>query len=138
MNIFKGRTEFKYRIWDLTARKMILPPSKFSSIVGPVWISMDGRRYIEGVFQRHIYMQYLGIFSSEGIYEEHEICEGDILGHGDNYPCVVQWNVEEAKFEAVEYGNEDGVRYHDMSCFNGKGIILGNVFESPDLAHHIN
>lgn len=133
MNIFKGRTEFKYRIWDLAAGKMILPPSPYSSSKGPVFLSMDGCHYINGVYQEHIYMQYLGILDTT----EEEICEGDILGDGDNYACVVQWNAEESKFEAVEYGNTDGVRYHDMTAYTCPWRILGNVFESPDLVEYV-
>ena len=33
-----------------------------------------------------------------------EIKEGDILGYGDNYPCVVFYNTFEAKFECLEFG----------------------------------
>ncbi len=65
-----------------------------------------------------------------------EIKEGDILGYGDNYPCVVLYNKYEAKFEAIEFGyKEEGSLYrvHDIISYTTKWKILGNVDENFSL-----
>lgn len=60
-----------------------------------------------------------------------EIKEGDILGYGDNYPCVVLYNKWEAKFEAIEFGYKEeggcGYRSHDILCYTTKWTILSNL-----------
>lgn len=60
-----------------------------------------------------------------------EIKEGDILGYGDNYPCIVLYNKHEAKFEAIEFGYKEDYGYlyrtHDLRYSTVKWKILGNV-----------
>lgn len=65
-----------------------------------------------------------------------EIKEGDILGYGDNYPCVVLYNKWEAKFEAIEFGyKDDGYLYrsHEIHSYTCKWKILGNVVDNFSL-----
>jgi len=60
-----------------------------------------------------------------------EIKEGDILGYGDNYPCVILYNKFEAKFDAIEFGymTDENYEYraHDMLCSTVEWEILGNI-----------
>jgi len=65
-----------------------------------------------------------------------EIKEGDILGYGDNYPCVVLYNKWEAKFEAIEFGYKDEgylYRIHDIRSYTEKWKILGNIDDDSSL-----
>ena len=60
-----------------------------------------------------------------------EIKEGDILGYGDNYPCVVLYNKFEATFDIIEFGYQSEENYlyraHDMLCSTVPWKILGNI-----------
>lgn len=60
-----------------------------------------------------------------------EIKEGDILGYGDNYPCIVLYNKFEAKFDTIEFGymTDEGYEYraHDMLTNTTPWEILGNI-----------
>ena len=65
-----------------------------------------------------------------------EIKEGDILGYGDNYPCVVVYNKWEAKFELIEFGYKDEgylFRHHEILSQTTKWEILGNIDDDPHL-----
>ena len=65
-----------------------------------------------------------------------EIKEGDILGYGDNYPCVVFYNTFEAKFECLEFGyKEEGYLYrcHDLDSYIVPWKILGNLKKNKKL-----
>lgn len=69
-----------------------------------------------------------------------EIKEGDILCCGDNYPCVVLYNIYEAKFEAIEFGyahQKRGYlfRAHDIQCYTRKWKVIGNIDDNPKLMH---
>lgn len=121
--------EYKYKVWNLDKKEMFFPPSPYESAVGPYFFTLDGRCYIEGYYQNLVTLQYLGIEDIDG----NEICEGDILGDGDNYPCLVIWDKEESRYAAVEYGNEDGVRIHNILAYTCKWKILGNIYTTPEL-----
>ncbi len=58
-----------------------------------------------------------------------EIKEGDILGYGDNYPCIVFYNPFEGKFEAIEFGNKDVGKFrpHELVSYTCKWKILSNI-----------
>lgn len=60
-----------------------------------------------------------------------EIREGDILGYGDNYECIVYYNPFEGGFEVVEFGytykNKRSFRVHDLLYQTVKWKILGNI-----------
>ena len=125
---FKPRSLFKYRVWDVTEEVMILPPKPWFSSYGPILFNMVGLCYIDGVLQRYINMQYLGILD----ITEEEICEGDILGYGEKYPSVVQWNENNTWFELVEYGYDYGSISHIVDSATPYKII-GNIYENPEL-----
>lgn len=77
------------------------------------------------------------------VYTEcgNEIKEGDILGYGDNYPCVVLYNKFEAKFEALEFGykTDEGYLYrnHELRGYTCKWKILGNITDNLSLIKDI-
>lgn len=65
-----------------------------------------------------------------------EIKEGDILGYGDNYPCLVVYNKWEAKFDAIEFGYKNEghpYRTHNIRSYTTKWTILGNLDDNPSL-----
>ena len=65
--------EIKFRVWD--GKKMILPPSPYSSQAGSNFFTLDGRCYIEGKLQDLVLMQFTGLLDRTG----NEIYEGDIV-----------------------------------------------------------
>jgi len=67
--------------------------------------------------------------------EKQPIYEGDILGYGDNYPCLVRYNPEECVFDAVEYGpkHEGYPRVHTLTAYTMPWKILGNLYQHRDL-----
>ena len=70
-----------------------------------------------------------------------KIKEGDILGYGDNYPCVVLYNTWEARFEAVEFGylKDDGYtfRANDIISQTVPWEILGNIDDNFKLLNEV-
>jgi hypothetical protein len=65
-----------------------------------------------------------------------DIREGDILGYGDNYPCVVMYNIFEGKFEAIEFGYQDEgylLRTHELVSYTSPWKIMGNIDDNPDM-----
>jgi len=66
-----------------------------------------------------------------------EIKEGDILEYGDNYRCVVLYNVFEARFDAIEFGyKKEGYLYraHEIGGYSTlPWKISGNVDDSRKL-----
>lgn len=67
-----------------------------------------------------------------------EIIEGHILGYGDNYPCIVLYNIYEAKFEAIEFGYDNDVyRSHEILSYTSPYIILGHIENKVDWIEYI-
>lgn len=70
-----------------------------------------------------------------------EIKEGDILGYGDNYPCIVLYNPFEGRFDLIEFGYSkeceecSSYRTHEIRSQTMPWAILGNYDNiTPDLA----
>lgn len=57
-----------------------------------------------------------------------EIKEGDVLGHGDNNPCVVLYNKWETKFEAIEFGCQNDLTGND---FTAHDLMYDNPYSDP-------
>ena len=65
--------EIKFRVWD--GREMIQPPHPYSSQLGLNFFTLDGRCYIDGVYQDLELMQYTGLKDKNGV----EIYESDVI-----------------------------------------------------------
>jgi hypothetical protein len=66
----------KFRVWDEKRKAYTYAPDEFSSSLGPYFLTLDGRIYIDGVFQKHLLLeQSTGLLDRNG----KEIYEGDIL-----------------------------------------------------------
>ena len=64
------------------------------------------------------------------------IKEGNILGYGDNYPCLVMYDRYEGSFRAIEFGyNDDGyiLRDHDLATYTNPWTILGHIDNEDDI-----
>jgi len=120
-----------------------------------LFVSQDGHiledTFEHGVCDMHYYlqgepkydlMQYTGLKDSKG----QEIYEGDILyKYGDNYNGVIEWADEDEWIEGTgwfihEYypkkgKNKEPDRYHTTSAYTSPKIVIGNIFETPELKH---
>ena len=83
--------------------------------------------------------EYTGLKDKAG----KEIYEGDILGYGDNYPCVVKYQIdgsgtgEGTGFYVEESGYEpDPPRTHELWYLTTLPEIIGNIYENPELLNH--
>lgn len=66
----------KFRVWDEKRKAYTYAPDEFSSSLGPYFLTLDGRIYIDGVFQKHLLLeQSTGLLDRNG----KEIYEGDIV-----------------------------------------------------------
>jgi len=93
--------------------------------------------------QEHfIFQQFTGLKDDKGV----EIFDGDILyKYGDNYNGVIEWAKEDEWIEGTgwfihEYYPKRGKfkepdRYHTTSAYSSPKIVIGNIFENPELKH---
>jgi uncharacterized phage protein (TIGR01671 family) len=119
--------EIKFRAWDLVNKKMFFPREISFGDEGLALTVMAQRAprlfdecLVHG--ENIVLMQYTGLKDNAG----KDIYEGDILKPKD-YPinCVV-------RFEAAEFTCEGGQIFIDPKDW-WKRIIIGNIFETPEL-----
>ena len=124
--------EFNYRAWDKKNNKMIYPPGPCDSNLGPYHSTFDGRCYINGVYQDLVYLPWTGLIDSDAEY----IYEGDILGGSFEGGWIEYCNDCKALQYHLGYGCsacEGDVHWYELVEEDGDLIVLGNVYENPDL-----
>ena len=117
--------EIKFRAWDSESKCWV-----------KAWIMDNALTPQEELPSSIILQQFTGLKDKNG----KEIYEGDIVSAGDNYPSVVQWDNEEAKFQLWEKYPRKG-RYadkydlfHEMTAYtDGLGEVIGNIYENSSL-----
>jgi uncharacterized phage protein (TIGR01671 family) len=126
--------EIKFRVWDRTTNKMVIPARLFTSMDGTIWSADLGNRYTNAVVEpglTGILMQYTGLKDKNG----KEIYEGDIL--------------EYEKLSFRDDGHERGfVEYNEYAEWSvnnwllnriyRRAEVIGNRFENPELLEEQN
>jgi hypothetical protein len=123
--------EIMIRAWDKKNNKMIYPPSPCSSNPGP-GITLDGRMYINGVYQDLVYLPWTGLIDRDAEY----IYEGDILG-GHFEGGWIEYCETCKNFQYhLGYGCsacEGDVHWYELVEDDGALEVVGNIYENPDL-----
>jgi uncharacterized phage protein (TIGR01671 family) len=113
----------KFRVWDEKRKAYTYAPDEFSSSLGPYFLTLDGRIYIDGVFQKHLLLeQSTGLLDRNG----KEIYEGDIVRVDNAYTnkFIVEYNAPK------------------FTLFDGRNGVLddphGDVFDGVEVFGNIH
>lgn len=136
--------EIKYKAWD-ELDKVMLTINDFSSYNG--CDSSDGKKnrhdkrcimtwaghsFQDGILQRFIMLQYVGLKTSQGRIEE--IYESDLLKYKDKL-WKVEYVEENAGYMLVrtldEFGENKKIRLSEKVAFDSD--ILGNYYLNPEV-----
>lgn len=136
--------EIKYKAWD-ELDKVMLTMNEFSSYHG--CDSSDGKQnrhdkrclmtwaghcYEDGVLQRYILLQYIGLKTVQGRVEE--IYESDLLKHKDKL-WRVQYVEDFAGYMLVrtleDFGENKKIRLNGKIAFDSD--LLGNYYLNPEV-----
>lgn len=144
----KGKLKYNHGSWLVEFNHIKLPDTKTMKngvSCSFIALNMDNVNVKDLVDGKEIYFEQIitnGEYSAriirpkqgESTFCTYTVCgseirEGDILGYGDNYPCVVFYNPFEGRFDAIEFGNKDKGKFrtHDLRCYTNKWKILGNI-----------
>ena len=123
--------EFKFRAWDPTSKKMIIPKEFIQ--LDKLYIGyFDGSGYPK-ISEDFILMQYTGVNDKN----KKEIYEGDIIEIRDLFEtpqtiAVVEWN-DYGYFGVTEKGRGmiDYLAGLKTNCVNF--VVIGNIYENPEL-----
>ena len=106
--------EIKFRVWNTTSKEMTIPFQLGSQMSMEIYTMLGD-----------IIMQYTGLHDKNG----KEIYEGDIWESG--FKELIEWNDECSGYAPFTVPGEGG---YEWECQDPKdGIVIGNVFENPEL-----
>jgi len=129
--------KIRFRAWDKFNKKMISSMS-LEDIFYDGNCSYDGSNILSNDFNQYIFMQFTGLFDKNG----KEIYEGDILEFNvcsetiDNI-YITREIVSHSYYEIIPFSgirnkcNWDGCC--GCKCPIGEGIVIGNIYENPEL-----
>jgi uncharacterized phage protein (TIGR01671 family) len=119
----------KFRAWDIGAERIIRNVS-FPFLLG--WLGPQTTANVNAIFsqtqQRLIWMQFTGLKDSRGV----EIYEGDILKFnpvGSTSAAVGDVQFKRGTF-IISTRHK---KYHAYNGVFGEPLIVGNVYENPEL-----
>ena len=119
---------FKIRAWDKERKIMYYPRSlRFNKRTGELELIDRNTDYCQyGKYEEIVLMVSTGLKDING----KEIYEGDIIKTNDGMVCEVVYEEEWCRFVCV-YKN--GAVGHMPFIIEEDGIVIGNVFENPEL-----
>lgn len=113
--------EIKFRVWDITNKKMILEPY-LHFVDGKSFYIWKGGELPRSDLEFAL-MQYTGVLDAKDV----EICEGDLLKLKNGKIAEVAYSNNFGGFRYYTVGGEDAEQLNDCLPF---GYVVGNVYEN--------
>ena len=125
----------RFRAWDTVERRMLYYPEFLITPIGHIitpdiidvkWLNTIKKEGFVGIgyTERFILMASTGLKDRNG----KEIYEGDIIQHQD-----VKQVIRFERLDAADDADFDSYGYHINPHWRGDYVVIGNIYENPEL-----